>query len=489
MDRCAGILLHPTSLPGGVCNGELGEDAFRFVDWIAAAGYTVWQVLPLGPTHADGSPYQSLSVHAGNPLLVSLAPLIEKGWLTAEGIESCELDELRETDRRRRQLTLAFARFQAEAEPESINAWSAFCANQADWLDDYALFVALKAAHQQSGWADWPVALRDREPLALAAARRKLSGEIDVVRFEQYLFFSQWLTLKAYANGKGVRLIGDLPIFVAHDSADVWAARDLFLLDANGQPQVVAGVPPDYFSETGQRWGNPLYNWSRMADSGYAWWIARMRNQLWMYDSVRIDHFRGFEAYWEIPAHEPTAVSGRWIKGPGAPLFEAMQAAFGNELPVIAEDLGLITPEVTALRDQFNLPGMKILQFGFEGGAQNPYLPHNHIPNSVVYTGTHDNNTTVGWFNDLSVDLRQHVLRYLGGPAEDMPWPLMRSATASTSALCIIPMQDVLGLGGAHRMNTPGTTLGNWHWRFEWDQIEPGLVDQLHALNVLYGRV
>jgi len=472
-----------------VCNGELGGDAFRFVDWLAEAGYTVWQVLPLGPTHSDGSPYQSLSVHAGNPLLVSLVQLIAKGWLTAEGIDSCELDELRETERRRHQLALAFTRFKVEADAETLGAWTTFCANQADWLDDYALFIALKAEHEQRGWADWPVALRDREPLALAAARSRLKSEIDVVRFEQYLFFSQWLLLKAYANSKGVRLIGDLPIFVAYDSADVWVARDLFLLDANGQPQVVAGVPPDYFSETGQRWGNPLYNWPRMAADSYAWWIARMRTQLSMYDSVRIDHFRGFEAYWEIPSHEPTAIAGRWITGPGAPLFEAMQAAFGKDLPVIAEDLGLITPEVTALRDQFNLPGMKILQFAFEGGTENPHLPHHHVANSVVYTGTHDNNTSVGWFNDLSVDLRKSVLDYLGDTGEDMPWPLIRSAMASTSDLCIIPMQDVLSLDSAHRMNRPGTALGNWHWRFEWDQLEAGLAKRLRALNVLYGRV
>lgn len=488
MVRCAGILLHPTSLPGGEYNGELGADAYRFVDWLKEAGFSVWQILPLGPTHSDGSPYQSLSVHAGNPLLISFSLLREKGWLSGGELDACDLDELHVAEQRRRQLAHAFMRFRTIASREEVSDWKAFCIAHAAWLDDYGLYVALKAHYQQRAWCDWPTPLRDRDPEAVAKAKAELATQIEIVRFEQYLFFSQWLSLKQYANSKGIRLIGDLPIFVAHDSADVWVERGYFLLDSDGQPYVVAGVPPDYFSETGQRWGNPLYDWARMAADGYAWWLTRMRTQLVLHDEVRIDHFRGFEAYWEIPQQEKTAINGRWIPGPGAALFIAMQKEFGENLPVIAEDLGLITPEVIALRDQFKLPGMKILQFAFEGGASNPYLPHNYVHNSVVYTGTHDNNTSVGWFNSLSNELRQHVLDYLGDTHNAMPWSLIRCASASVADLCILPMQDVLGLGGSHRMNTPGTTVGNWHWRFEWNQVGAGLAERLRELNHLYGR-
>ncbi|MFZ5595140.1 MAG: 4-alpha-glucanotransferase [Pseudomonadota bacterium] len=478
--RRAGILLHPTSLPSGV----LGPDAFRFIDFMLASGLSVWQTLPLGPTHDDGSPYQCLSVHAGDTRLISLELLAEQGWLSPE---AALVDDADMMIYRRAQLEEARHGFAQYASAEERAEFAAFTVSQAHWLDDFALYQSLRREQGGYSWVDWPAPLRDRAPQALRDARTRLADAIEQARFEQFLFFRQWQSLKRHANARGILLFGDMPIFVAHDSADVWAHRDHFMLDEQGRTQVVAGVPPDYFSATGQRWGNPHYQWRHMQDDGFRWWMERMVTQLALFDLVRVDHFRGFDAYWEIPAHSHTAVDGRWVKAPGDELFDTLRKTF-DPLPLVAEDLGIITPEVEALRKKYRLPGMKILQFAFEGGPGNPYLSHNHMPNGVVYTGTHDNNTTVGWFEDLPHAAQEHVLEYLGHPREPMPWPLMRCAFASVARLAVIPMQDALALDGEHRMNLPGTTEGNWRWRFAWEQIPGDLSSRLRRMVEMYGR-
>ncbi|HHJ14726.1 MAG TPA: 4-alpha-glucanotransferase [Gammaproteobacteria bacterium] len=481
--RRAGILLHPTSLPGPPGNGDLGEDAWRFVDFLADHGISLWQTLPLGPTHGDLSPYQCLSVHAGNPRLISLQRLVEAGWL-----DSAELDPSRDIGLQRQQrLAAAYNGFRMHARDSDRAALEDFIQQHAHWLEDFALYQALRGEFHGQGWFDWPAPVRDREPAALREARRRLASVIEQVRFEQFVFFHQWGELRRHANGRGVLLFGDIPIFVAYDSADVWAERCWFALDAEGRQTVVAGVPPDYFSATGQRWGNPHYDWEALAADGYGWWLSRLRTQLELFDLMRIDHFRGFEAAWEIPSQAETAVEGRWAPGPGAAFFEKVREAFGG-LPLVAEDLGVITAEVTALRERFGLPGMKILQFAFDGSPDNPYLPHNHEPLSVVYTGTHDNDTTLGWYRSLDEGQRDFVHRYLGGHGDDMPWLLVRTALASVARLAILPMQDVLGLDGAHRMNVPGVTEGNWQWRFAWGQLESAHAERLRDWTGLYGR-
>jgi len=477
--RRAGVLLHPTSLPGDREHGDLGENARRFIDFLQAAGLSVWQMLPLGPTHVDGSPYQCLSVHAGNPALISLDDLLKADWLSAETASNLPLHVC---------LQQAHAGFEKAASTSVRAAYATFKTTQAGWLEDYALYQAIRAAQDGQSWHQWPVALRDREPTALADVKEAQADAIEQVCFEQYLFFTQWSALRDYAHQHGVALFGDIPIYVAHDSADVWAHRELFTIDRSGELEVVAGVPPDYFSETGQRWGNPLYRWERMSEQGYRWWVERFTTQFALFDIVRIDHFRGFEKYWEIPATAETAIDGRWVDGPGAALFEHMQQHFG-ELPVVAEDLGIITPEVDALRLQFGFPGMKILQFAFDGGEDNPYLPQNHEVLSVVYTGTHDNDTTLGWYDSLDDSERENVNDHMPAEATKMPMALIRMALESTSVLAIIPMQDLLGLGSDARMNIPGTSDGNWGWRFTWDQVSPDLSREINTLNRQTNRV
>jgi 4-alpha-glucanotransferase len=480
--RRAGVLLHPTSLPGG-SGGDLGAAAFRFIEFLAQSGFSVWQMLPLGPTHHDGSPYHCLSLHAGNPLLISLERLVEWGWLDAEeapaGTDTAAW--------RLARLARAYERFLQRASASAQQAFEQFINEEARWLEDYALYRVLRHEFAGRAWFDWPAPLRDREPQALAQARVRFLDEIAQVCFEQFVFARQWQALRAHAAAHAVKLFGDMPIFVALDSVDVWAHREYFQLDAEGRPTVVAGVPPDYFSRQGQRWGNPLYRWERLQQDGFRWWIERLATEFRRFDLVRLDHFRGFEACWEIPAAEATAANGRWVKVPGAALFDALQAHFG-ELPLVVEDLGMITPQVYALRDRYGWPGMKILQFAFDSGPDNPYLPHNLEARSVVYTGTHDNDTTAAWFEDLSAQQQLAVVEYLGYPHEPMPWPLIRAALASVSRLAILPMQDLLGLGRGHRMNTPGTSEGNWRWRFEWDQMPPGLSERLRRMTRMYGR-
>lgn len=481
--RRAGILLHLSSLPGGGVCGTLGPEAYRFVDFLAAAGQSVWQFLPIGPTHDDRSPYQCLSLHAGNPNFISAELLVSSGWLEAS------LAELPATAAiQQRLLATAHQGFLQRAGDEDKRRFAEFVETNRHWLEDYALYAVLRDAHQHTSWVNWPVGLRDRDRVSLQSARKKFHTSIELIRFEQFVFSHQWRSLKEYANHRGVRLFGDLPIFVAHDSADVWAQRDYFQLDESGRPTVVAGVPPDYFSSTGQLWGNPHYRWDRMEQDGFQWWVTRLKTQLSMFDLVRIDHFRGFESYWEIPADHDTAMGGCWVRAPGDVLFDVLRRYF-DPLPLVAEDLGLITPEVEALRLRHGFPGMKVLQFAFDGGPSNPYLPHNHNRQAVVYTGTHDNDTTVGWYHALSRDTRNFVDEYLHSADEAMPWPLIRAAMASVATLAIIPMQDVLSLGSEHRMNIPGKSDGNWRWRFNWSQVDEGLASRLHHLSNLYGRV
>ena len=482
--RRAGVLLHITSLPGCFGNGDLGKEAYRFVDFLADTGVSVWQMLPLGPTHLDGSPYQCLSVHAGNPLLINLDWLVGRGWLSP--IDSADASSLSREYRCVR-LREAYQLFSRNAEPKDRAEFEEFNHAQADWLESYALYIALRNENNCKSWEYWPESVRDRHTNAINVASQRLAEEIEAAKFEQYIFFKQWQELKTYANQRGVLLFGDMPIFVSGDSDAVWAHREYFCIGDDGKPEVVAGVPPDYFSETGQRWGNPHYNWERLQLDGFSWWIRRMRTQLQLFDWIRIDHFRGLESYWEIPAMEPTAIHGRWVKAPGDAMLRAIYANFG-ELPLIAEDLGIITPEVEKLRDEFNLPGMKILQFAFEGGSSNPYLPHHHPANSVVYTGTHDNDTTLSWFELLPEHQKSYVYEYLGNPQHPMPWVLIQAAMASVARLAIVPMQDLLELGLGARMNTPGTTEGNWQWRFGWDQLTDDRKNRLAYLIQVYGR-
>lgn len=480
--RSAGLLLHPTSLPSPYQQGDLGPDARRFVDFLVASGFGVWQVLPLNPPHDDGSPYQAQSAHAGDPRLISLQRLSEQGWLDPKDLEMAASGEART-----RLLHLARQQFERSPNPELSHAFETFAQRHKHWLGDYALFRALRRQHGNRPWWEWPQPLRDRDADALKSATKALDEHVAQCKFEQFLFFQQWIELRAYANERRVRLFGDMPIFVALDSADVWCDRHLFDLDENGAPRHVAGVPPDYFSATGQLWGNPLYNWTRMEADDFAWWKRRLGSQLELFDFLRVDHFRGFEACWAIAAHEQTAEHGYWQPTPGKALFDALVEAFG-ELPLVAEDLGIITPEVESLRDGYGLPGMKILQFAFDSDAHNPYLPHNHVKNCLVYTGTHDNDTSRGWYDSRSPEQQQRIRDYLGCPDEEMPWPIIRSAFASVADLAVVPMQDILGLGSEDRMNTPGTNGGNWRWRFRWEQIEDGLSARVGRLCQLYGR-
>jgi len=489
MPRAAGLLLHPTSLPGSCGIGTLGAAARGWVDRLSAAGVRYWQILPLGPTGYGHSPYQCYSAFAGNALLIDPDILIEAGLLAptdspprSDDTPAVDFDAV--VVRNTKMLTKAYARFEPTA------AFKAFCTAHAAWLDDYALFMALQTYFDGRVWNDWPEGIRLREPEAVARYAALLKDATGYHRFVQYCFFSQWNALRSYANAKGVSIIGDLPIYVAMNSADVWAHPEYFQLDDALQPTHVAGVPPDYFSATGQRWGNPLFDWARLEKEAYAWWIARLKGSLELFDWVRIDHFRGFEAYWSVPADEETAINGEWIAGPGAKLFEAFRRALGHDLPIIAEDLGIITPEVEELRDDYGLPGMKILQFAFGSDASNPYLPHNHIRNCVVYTGTHDNDTTNGWFYAAPPGERERArtMRYLHCPWEAFHTSLNRTALASTANLAVLPLQDLLGLGSDARMNTPGTTEGNWRWRVTAQQLDEAPWELLKTMCELYGR-
>jgi len=487
--RRSGLLLHPSSLPGPGSCGNLGADAYRFVDFLVAAGQSIWQMLPLGVPHGDSSPYQCLSVHAGNPALISIETLADWGWLSSDVITHASRHKHNTSGHRTRLLAQAHAGFKDKASDADRASLTAFIEQQSHWLHDYALYQALHQHFHHQSWVQWPQPLRDRETQAVVEAQVMYAEQIAEICFEQFVFFRQWQALKDYANRYGVLMFGDMPIFIATDSADVWCERKYFDLDDSGEPRTVTGVPPDYFSETGQRWGNPHYRWEVMVEDDFAWWKRRMAMQLQLFDVLRVDHFRGFEASWVIPAEHDTAIGGHWVEVPGEQLFDSLLKHFGT-LPLVAEDLGIITPAVEALRDRYHFPGMKILQFAFGGDSGNPYLPHNHEINCIVYTGTHDNDTTLGWYQSQGDDVKSHVREYLGlDTDDDMPWPLIRAALESVANTAIFPLQDVLGLDGRHRMNTPGTTEGNWRWRFDWWDVPVDLARRLHQLTGMYQRL
>jgi 4-alpha-glucanotransferase len=479
-------------LPGPYGIGDLGPSAFAWIDALVRSRQTWWQILPLGPTGFGDSPYQCACTFAGNTYLISPELLVQDGLIKASDLTGCQFPEGRVDygpviNAKIALLTKAWNAFQAGAGAPLRSGFESFCAQQASWLDDFALFMALKNAHGGADWFRWEPELARREPWALERARNELRGAIGQYRFGQFLFFKQWKEVKRHANSRGIRLIGDVPIFVAADSSDVWGNQGLYHLDPQGKPRVVAGVPPDYFSATGQLWGNPLYDWDALKRTNYAWWVARMRATLEQVDVVRIDHFRGFESYWEIPAGLPTAVHGRWAPGPKDDLFHALRSALGG-LPLIAEDLGLITPEVKALRERLRLPGMRILQFAFGDFAANPYLPHHYERETVVYTGTHDNDTTRGWFATASEKESSYLRRYLSHVSNDVAWDLMRLAWSSVADFAIAPLQDVLSLGTEARMNLPGRPAGNWGWRYTRGMLNDGVLDRLGDLTEVYGR-
>jgi 4-alpha-glucanotransferase len=501
--RC-GILLHPTSLPGDYGIGDLGPAAFRWIDYLAEARQTYWQILPLGPTGYGDSPYQSFSAFAGNTLLISPERLAEAGLLGKETIGSApefsadRVDYGKVYEWKRLILPLAFARFNETADRDLRSRFETFSRENAWWLDDYAAFRAIKLEQAQKPWYEWDAPLRDRETSALAAAGERLHEQIEAEKVYQFFFYTQWNDLKTYANEKGIRIIGDIPIFVALDSADVWCNRSRFKLRPDGRPRVVSGVPPDYFSKTGQLWGNPIYDWDAMKADGFSWWIARVAFTLRTVDIVRIDHFRGFVAAWEVPGDDKTAENGRWVEVPGRELFSALRRALQN-LPIIAEDLGVITPEVDQLRDEFGFPGMRILQYAFGGDASSRDLPHNYIRNCVAYTGTHDNDTVIGWWNTVRPATNavptaaagreyDYCRKYLNTAGREIHWDFIRAVWASVANTAIVPLQDVLGLGSEARMNLPATSSGNWAWRFRGDQLSPSLIRRLADLTEIYGR-
>jgi 4-alpha-glucanotransferase len=502
--RRSGILLHPTSLPGPHGIGDLGPEALRFVEFLAETRQAVWQVLPLGPTGYGDSPYQCFSAFAGNPLLLALEELARDGLLGdgdlagAPPFPADAVDFGAVIPFKRAALRKAYDRFQAAAGPRERDAFETFRRDQAPWLADYALYATLKDVHEGAAWTTWEAELRDRRPEALDRVRKERPGEIRARELWQHLFARQWTAVHRACRARGIQVMGDIPIFVAHDSADVWAHPELFHLEPDGRPSVVAGVPPDYFSATGQLWGNPLYRWDVMERSGFSWWVERFRHTLRQMDLVRLDHFRGFEAYWEIPGDAETAVNGRWMKGPGSALFKALEAALG-ELPIVAENLGVITPEVEALRREFGFPGMAILQFAWGTDPQgSTFVPHNLTRDVVDYTGTHDNDTTVGWWTAGVGDSTRteqeveeehdYVRRYLRTDGSEIHWDFIRAVLASVADLAVVPLQDVLGLGSEARMNLPGRPGGNWRWRFPEGALTPELRQRLRDLTGLYGR-
>lgn len=486
LGRRAGVLLHPTSLPGDFTQGDIGHQAYRFIEFLHAQGFKIWQMLPLGAPHNDKSPYQCLSAHAGNPCLISIDWLIDRGWLKRDKPERLVKDE----QYRQECLKLAAEHFYSMNDAYWHQKINDYMEKHADWLEDYALFVAFKYKFDDKPWYEWPVAERHRDSLALEAARHELAEHIKQVKFEQFVFLTQWSEIRAYARKHKVQMFGDMPIFVARDSADVWALKDNFMIDADGKMELIAGVPPDAFSKTGQRWGNPLYDWDYMQQNKFAWWKLRFKNQLELFDILRIDHFRGLQACWYIPEADETAINGKWVEVPGDALLKEMFDSF-ESLPLVAEDLGVITDEVIALKDQFTLPGMKVLQFAFDGNNKNPHLPHHQLSHDVVYTGTHDNDTSLGWvMNETNYNpgfFKAYVASGFDNK-EQAVMALIREAMASVSFMCVIPMQDLLMLDSNSRMNIPGTMIDNWLWRFSWEQLRPDLLKEVGLYMKLYQR-
>jgi len=492
--RASGVLLHITSLPGPNGSGDFGPSAYHFVDWLHTAGQSLWQILPLTGVGPGNSPYMSSSAFAGNLMLIDLSELHRHGWLTADEVIAPGTQNLLKIDFgqiypfRMSRLKLAAERFRQARDAETTARYQQFCQEQAQWLDDFALFMTLAEASGWRDWCDWDAALARRNPQALAQAHEHHAERVAFWKFCQWCFFHQWHQLKGYANARGIKIVGDVPIFLAHQSAEVWCRPELFELDGHGRPTVIAGVPPDVFSATGQRWGNPLYRWSAHEAEHFQWWTQRIQRCFDLVDLVRIDHFRGFEAYWEVPASEATAVHGRWVKAPGDALFCAVTAALGPQ-PIIAEDLGIITPEVDHLRRKHGFPGMRILQFAWGETGEPRFLPHQHEPDTVVYTGSHDNDTTLGWWEHAPEVIRHHLREYLASDGRDVGWDLIRTACASVGDLAIYPMQDILRLRGEHRMNLPGSSQDNWSWRFDWSQVDASHADRLRHMCALYDRL
>jgi len=493
--RSSGILLHPTSFPSRFGIGDLGLEAYRFIDFLKESHQQYWQVLPLGPTGYGNSPYMCYSAMAGNPLLISPEKLVEEGLLVEEDFanlpgfstEKVEFEQV--VPIKIGLLKKACEKFRANATPIQHKEFEGFCDSKAYWLDNYALFMALKDANANASWNTWEPEIVKRDPQALDQVQQRLNEEIYYYKFVQFEFFRQWSELKSYANMRGIDIIGDIPIYVAHDSADVWAHPDIFCLDQEtGVADQMAGVPPDYFSATGQLWGNPVYNWEELQKQDFKWWVQRFEAMLDYVDIIRIDHFRGFEAYWSVPQGEETAMNGKWVQAPGDAFFEVIRQKLGK-LPVLAEDLGVITPEVEALRDKYEFPGMKVLQFAFGSDPANPFLPFNYPRNAVVYTGTHDNDTTVGWFNTANDNEKHNLLLYLGCISpEGIQWDLIRLSLSSIANQAIIPLQDILGLGNEARMNFPSVAEGNWEWRYQASALTEELGDRLKVLTRLNGR-
>ncbi|MBV9145632.1 MAG: 4-alpha-glucanotransferase [Acidobacteria bacterium] len=504
--RSSGILLHPTSLPSACGIGDFGPAAYTFADFLADSGQSIWQMLPLGPTGYGDSPYQCFSAFAGNPMLISLVRLCDEGLLHAGDLHDLprfspdEIEYERVNQFKGEKLSQAFDAFQSSSDAAHQNRFEAFREAERAWLFDYALFRALKERFGEVAWPKWERRFALREPAALEQARRDLAGRIAEQEFLQFLFFTQFEELKSYCREKKIRIMGDLPIYVAHDSADVWAHPEYFQLDERGEAKLVAGVPPDYFSATGQLWGNPIYRWDRMAANGYTWWIERFRAAFRMFDMLRVDHFRGFQAYWEVPGGEPTAQNGKWVKGPGAELFAAVEAKLGR-LPIVAENLGVITTEVEGIRERFGFPGMAILQFAFGNDPQGPsFRPHNYPRNIVAYTGTHDNDTVIGWWTskpgEASIrseeDIRKEhefTREYLGLEGDDIHWVFIRTLMASVADTVIFPLQDILGAGSEARMNIPGTATGNWRWRVREKAVGPEVAGRLKDMARVYDRM
>lgn len=496
IERSAGILLHPTSLPGRYGIGDLGNEAYNFINFLEAAGQKLWQVFPLGPTGYGDSPYQCFSAFAGNPLLISPQKLAEEGFLKIDDLENIPHFNPHQVDfgpliqYKTKLLRTAYSNFKQKQDLKIIAELSEFEDSNSDWLEDYSLFMAVKEAHNGQQWSKWASGIKLREAKAIEEWTEKLKDEIMYQKFIQYTFFKQWIEVKAYASTKGIKIIGDLPIFIAYDSADCWANKNLFSVDEEGNLATVAGVPPDYFSATGQLWGNPLYKWNEMEQDDFLWWRKRISSLLKLVDIIRIDHFRGFDAYWEIPADAPTAETGRWVKAPGDKFFTTVQKYLG-EVPIIAEDLGIITKGVVRLRDKFNFPGIKILQFAFGKEMEKKFLPHNHIANCCVHTGSHDNDTTRGYFERVKgdgTDIYEFTQQYLNYYGEDICSELIRQAYSSVANIVVIPMQDILNLDNSARMNFPGRLGGNWTWRFTWHQIPRELAEVYKGMTELYER-
>ncbi len=502
--RAAGVLLHPTSLPSDFGIGDLGRNAYEFVDFLVKSKQTYWQVLPLGPTGFGDSPYQCFSAFAGNTNLISPETLVEEELLTQEEIDDRpnfpdgRVDFGSVIEWKNTLLEKAYQRFRLTTSVNLRGSFESFTQVVAEWLDDYALFRAIKKTQDQKSWQQWDGPLKLREQGAILSAHEELLDEVQAQKFYQFLFFKQWTRLKNYANGKGIRIIGDVPIFISLDSADVWCNPQEFKLNPDGSPKTVAGVPPDYFSKTGQLWGNPIYNWDAMRKDGFKWWVSRVKFTLKTVDILRIDHFRGFAASWEVPGGDKTAENGRWVNVPGKELFLTLRKVLGK-LPILAEDLGVITPDVEELRDGFGFPGMRILQFAFGGDTANHDLPHNYIKNCVVYTGTHDNDTTVGWFHSVAGEgstrdeaeiSREHdfCLKYLNSDGSEIHWDFIRTVLASVANTAIVPMQDLLGLGTEARMNLPASESGNWYWQCRDGDVSDEIADRLGELTETYGR-